>query len=296
MGENKTKWEKMMALAETAGLTVTPSGAALGATVTGVDLTRPLAAATVEAIRAAWLEHLVLAFPDQPMDHDDLERFTAYFGAFGEDPFIEPLPDRPRIIEVKRSAEEKASVFAAAWHSDWSFQKTPPAGTVLHGKVIPPVGGDTLFCNAYAAYDALSEATRARIEGLKAVHSAALAYAPEGVYGDNDGPDRTMTIRPAPEARETRSHPIVRVHPETGRKALFVNPGYVRTLEGVSDEEAFMLLVELYAACHDAANIHRQRWSKDMLVMWDNRCTQHMATGGYDGHARLLHRTTIAGP
>jgi len=277
-------------------ITVTPSGAALGARVTGVDLTRPLDDATVAAIRTAWLEHLVLAFPDQAMSHDDLERFTLYFGPFGEDPFIAPLPDRPRIIEVKREAHEKASVFAAAWHSDWSFQDTPPAATILHSKIIPPVGGDTLFCNGYAAYDALPEATKARIEGLQAVHSAALAYAPDGVYGAMDAPDRSMTIRPDDRARAARLHPVVRVHPETGRKTLFVNPGYVRTIEGLSEEEAFFLLIELYQAAHDESVVYRHVWEPNMLLMWDNRCTQHMATGGYDGHARLLHRTTVAGP
>ncbi len=274
-------------------LTITPSGKALGATVTGVDLSQPLDEDTIAAIRAAWLEHLVLAFPDQPMDHDDLERFTAYFGPFGDDPFIKPLPDRPHIIEVRREAHETASVFAAAWHSDWSFQEHPPAGTILHGKVIPPVGGDTLFCNNYAAYDALCDETKARIEGLNAIHSASLGYAPDGAYGDNDGKDRSMTIIANETAYKTQRHPLVKTHPETGRKCLFVNPGYVRTIEGVSDEEAFLILVELYGACHDEANVYAHKWQPDMLVMWDNRCTQHMATGGYDGHARLLHRTTI---
>jgi len=279
-----------------ADITVTPAGAALGAQVTGLDLSRPLDGETVAAIRKAWLEHLVLAFPDQPMSHDDLERFTCCFGDFGEDPFIAPLPDRPHIIEVKRAATETASVFAAAWHSDWSFQDTPPAATILHSKTVPPVGGDTLFCNMYRAYDRLSDETKARIDGLNAVHSAGLAYAPDGVYGENDGPDRSMTIRPDPRAHTTKSHPIVKIHPETGRKALFVNPGYVRTIEGVGDEEAFLLLIEMYEACHAEANVYRHRWASDMLLMWDNRCTQHMATGGYDGHARLLHRTTVAGP
>jgi len=275
---------------------VRPTGAALGAEVTGVDLSRPLDVDTIAEIRSAWLDHLVLSFPDQPMSHDDLERVTGYFGAFGEDPFIAPLPERPHIIEVKRDAEEKASVFAAAWHSDWSFQDVPPAATLLHAKIIPPVGGDTLFCNQYAAYDALSRETRARIADLQAIHSAGLAYAPDGVYGENDGPDRSMTIRPDAAAHDARLHPVVKVHPETGRKALFVNPGYVRTIHGVSEEEAFLLLVEMYEACHAEANVYAHAWAPDMLVMWDNRCTQHMATGGYDGHARLLHRTTVAGP
>lgn len=279
-----------------AQIKVRPTGKALGAEVTGVKLSDPLSADTIAEIRSAWLDHLVLSFPDQPMTHDDLERFTRYFGDFGEDPFIAPLPDRPHIIEVKRGADEKASVFAAAWHSDWSFQDTPPAATILHSKIIPPVGGDTLFCNQYAAYEALKDETKARIEGLSAVHSAGHAYAPDGVYGENDGPDRTMTIRPDQRAHATKLHPIVRRHPETGRKALFVNPGYVRTIHGVSDEEAFTLLVEMYEACHAGSNVYAHKWRPDMLVMWDNRCTQHMATGGYDGHDRLLHRTTVAGP
>ncbi len=280
----------------TAHIKITPTGASLGAFVTGVDLSKPLTEEEVATLRKAWLEHLVLAFPDQPMNHADLERFTQYFGPFGDDPFIAPIDGHPHIIEVKRAADEKASVFAAAWHSDWSFQDTPPAGTILHSKITPPVGGDTLFCNGYAAYEALSDEMKAKIEGLKAVHSAALAYAPDGVYGKGDGADRSMTIKASEDARNTKSHPIVRVHPETGRKALFINPGYVKTVEGLSEEEAFFLLVELYGVTHDERFVYRHKWQPDMLLMWDNRCTQHMATGGYDGHARLMHRTTVAGP
>lgn len=275
---------------------VTPSGASLGASVTGVDLSKPLSPGEIAAIRAVWLEHLVLAFPGQPMGHEDLERFTQYFGPFGDDPFIAPINDHPHIIEVKREANEKASVFAAAWHSDWSFQDTPPAGTILHSKITPPMGGDTLFCNGYAAYEALSDEMKARLEGLEAIHSAALAYAPDGVYGKNDAKDRSMTIRASDNARNTKAHPIVRVHPETGRKTLFINPGYVKTVKGLTDEDAFFLLVELYGVTHDERFVYRHQWEPDMLVMWDNRCTQHMATGGYDGHARLMHRTTVAGP
>ncbi|MEO1040414.1 MAG: TauD/TfdA family dioxygenase [Pseudomonadota bacterium] len=285
-----------MAASNPSLITVTPSGAALGASVTGVDLSAPLSAETVAAIRTAWLEHLVLAFPGQPMSHEDLERFTQYFGPFGHDPFIAALPDHSHIIEVRRKADEKASVFAAAWHSDWSFQPVPPAGTVLHAKTIPPTGGDTLFCNGYLAFDRLNAETRERVRSLKAVHSAALAYAPDGVYGKDDGADRSMTIIASEAARDTHAHPIVRTHPETGRETLFVNPGYVRGVEGLSDLDAFVLLVELYETAHAEPLVYRHQWEPDMLVMWDNRCTQHMATGGYDGHARLLHRTTIAGP
>ncbi len=278
----------------TSALTVTPTGAALGAVVTGIELSQPLDAQTTERLRRAWLDHLVLVFPEQRLGVAQLEAFSQAFGPFGDDPFIAPMAEHPHVIEVKREAHEKASVFAAAWHSDWSFQDQPPVGTVLYSRIIPPVGGDTLFCNGYLAYERLPETTKARIADMQAVHSAALAYAPAGVYGANDGPDRSMSIRPSAEAERTRTHPVVKTHPETGRKALFVNPGYVRTIEGLSDEDAFMLLCELYEAAHADDLVYRHRWEPDMLVMWDNRCTQHMATGGYDGHARLLWRTTIA--
>jgi len=278
----------------TANFTVTPTGAALGAVVSGIDLAGPLTADAIAALRAAWLEHLVLVFPDQQLSVEQLEAVSQAFGPFGHDPFIGPMEDHPHVIEVKREADEKASVFAAFWHSDWSFQETPPAGTMLYSRIIPPVGGDTLFCNGYEAYERLPEKTKARIEGLKAVHSAALGYAPSGAYGDGDGADRSMDIRPSIEAEKTHAHPIVRVHPETGRKALFVNPSYVRTVEGLSDLDAFTVLNELYDAAHAEDLVYRHRWAPDMLVLWDNRCTQHMATGGYDGHARLLWRTTIA--
>ena len=155
------------------GLQITPSGQACGASVTGVDLTKDLDARTVDAIRAAWLEHLVLSFPDQAMSDDDLERFTLYFGPFGDDPFIAPIEGRDHIIAVQRRADETSPIFAEIWHSDWSFQETPPAGTCLFGITIPPKGGDTMFANQYKALDEMPDALRERLAGKKAIHSAA---------------------------------------------------------------------------------------------------------------------------
>ena len=270
---------------------VEPSGQACGARVTEVDLTRPLDEATVAAIRAAWLDHHVLAFPGQRMSDDDLERFTTCFGPFGDDPFIAPIPGRAHVIAVRREAEETAPIFAEAWHSDWSFQARPPAGTCLLAKVVPPTGGDTLFANQHAALEAMPPELRARLEGATAVHSAGRAYAPDGAYGERDGPDRSMTIRPSEAARATQRHPLIRAHPETGREGLFGCFGYIVGLEGAAD--AGPLLAELYAWQTRDAFVYRHRWEPDMLVMWDNRSVLHRATGGYEGHARLLHRTTI---
>ena len=270
------------------------SGQACGAAVRGIDLSQPLAPETISAIREAWLTHHVLAFPGQRMSDDDLERFTLAFGGFGVDPFIAPIPGREHIIAVERQADETSPLFAENWHSDWSFQARPPAGTCLCGIEIPPVGGDTLFANQHAALEAMPRALRPRIEGRMAVHSARRAYAPEGFYGDGDKAKRSMDIRPSREAEATQLHPLVRKHPETGREGLFSCFGYIVGIEGMDDAEAVPLLIELYQWQGREEFQYRHHWEPDMLLMWDNRSLLHAATGGYDGYHRLLHRTTIA--
>jgi taurine dioxygenase len=277
-------------------INVVKSGQACGASVSGVDLTAPLDNETVAEIRAAWLEHHVLAFPDQAMTDDDLERFTLAFGGFGDDPFIAPIEGRDHVIAVERRADETAPLFAENWHSDWSFQATPPSGTCLFGVQIPPMGGDTLYANQHGALDAMPADLRARLEGKMAVHSARGGYAPDGTYGSDDqATDRSMDIRPSDEAMATQLHPIIREHPETGRLGVFSCIGYIIGIEGMADDAARELLFELYAWQTRDEFQYRHVWQQDMLTMWDNRSVLHKATGGYDGHHRLLHRTTIAG-
>ena len=273
-------------------LSITLSGQACGARVEGVDLTVPLSHEAVSAIRAAWLKHHVLAFPDQAMSDDDLERFTLSFGPFGEDPFIAPIPGRSHVIAVRRTADEQSPLFAENWHSDWSFQAVPPAGTCLFGIAIPPIGGDTLFANQHAALEALPPKMRAVLEGRVAIHSAARAYAPTGAYGANDK-GRSMDIRPSEDARLTQCHPLIRAHRETGRLGLFGTLGYIIGLEGIPSDEAHQLLAELYQWQSREEFQYRHKWEPRMLVMWDNRSLLHAATGGYQGYERLLHRTTI---
>ena len=273
---------------------VLTSGGPCGARVEGVDLAKPLDPETVSQLRDAWLEHHVLAFPDQALDDDGLERFSAYFGPFGDDPFIDPIPGRRHIIAVQRRADETAPIFAEAWHTDWSFQQRPPIGTCLLGLVIPPSGGDTLFANQHAALDAMPAELRRRIDGLSAVHSAKLGYAPSGMYGDSDAAgDRSMAIRPSTDAEATQLHPLIRRHSETGRASLYGCLGYIIGLDGFADDEALELLMELHAWQTRDEFVFAQRWEEGMLVMWDNRCLLHRATGGYEGHDRMLHRTTI---
>ena len=277
-------------------INVVKSGQACGASVTGADLTAPLDNETVAEIRAAWLEHHVLAFPDQAMSDDDLERFTLAFGGFGNDPFIAPIEGRDHVIAVERRADETAPLFAENWHSDWSFQATPPSGTCLFGVQIPPMGGDTLYANQHGALDAMPADLRARLDGKMAVHSARGGYAPDGTYGSDDqATDRSMDIRPSDEAMATQLHPIIREHPETGRLGVYSCIGYIIGIEGMADDAARELLFELYAWQTRDEFQYRHVWQQDMLTMWDNRSVLHKATGGYDGHHRLLHRTTIAG-
>ena len=275
-------------------LTITPSGQACGATVTGVDLAGPLPPEAVAEIRAAWLEHHVLAFPGQKMSDDDLERYSLLFGPFGHDPFIGPVEGRDHIIAVKREADETTPIFAENFHTDWSFQENPPAGTCLYAITIPPHGGDTVFCNQHKALDEMPDQLRDRLEGKMAVHSAAYGYAPDGSLGDADqAAGRSMDIRPSEEARKTHLHPIIRAHPETGRPGLFGTFGYIIGIEGMEQEEALPLLMELYQWQSRPEFLYTHKWQENMLAMWDNRSLLHKATGGYDGHARLLHRTTI---
>ncbi len=274
-------------------LEVQPAAASCGATVVGIDLAQPLAPADVEAIRAAWLKHQVLAFPDQVLSIEDLERFAASIGPLGDDPFFESIPGHPHVAQVRRDADEKSSLFAESWHSDWSFLAAPPQATVLYGNVIPPVGGDTLFADQYHAWETLPAAQQEALRDAVALHSARNGYAPSGLYGAADE-GRSMAIRYSEDAMAVERHPVARVHPETGRTALFVSPGYTIGIDGMDDTEARPLLIELFEHQIREAHIYRHHWAPDMLVLWDNRCVIHRATGGYEGHDRLLHRITVA--
>ena len=276
-------------------LLVEPSGQACGARVTGVDLQQPLDPEAIAEIRATWLEHHVLAFPEQWLNDDQLELFTEAMGGFGEDPFLAPLPGRKHVAAVCREADETTPIFAEGWHSDWSFLVRPPAGTCLNAVTLPPQGGDTLFANQHLAWESLAASLQQRARPLLAIHTARLPYAPDGAYGLADSAARRgMAIRPSERALEIQHHPLVQPHPETGREALFSTLGYIVGIVDMDDDDAFPLLRELHAWQGDDRFTYRHRWEPGMLLMWDNRSVLHKATGGYEGHRRELHRTTIA--
>ena len=273
-------------------LSVTPQAAPCGAIVRGVDLCRPLSVAQAAAIRQAWLAHQVLAFPDQPMSVDDLERFATSVGPYSPDPYFQSIPGHPHVAQVKREADETSSIFADNWHSDWSFLPSPPAATLLYGDVIPPMGGDTLFANQYDAWDALPAPMKLFLQDKQGVHSARRGYSRQGRYGEKDE-GRSMAIKFDDSALSTQLQPVARRHPETGRTSLYVSPGYTIGIEGLPEDEAQALLAELFAHQGQQQFVYRHRWQQGTLLMWDNRCLVHAATGGYQGHRRLLHRITV---
>jgi len=263
--------------------------------VTGASLGVLEDEAIWDEIREAWAQYPVLCFPNQKLSTEELEQVTTHFGGFGVDQFIDPMEGHPHVIEIKRAADERVKPFAAdSWHSDWSFYEEPPAGTLLYGITIPPVGGDTLFADCTAAFDALPPEQQRELESMRVLHSAILGYSTKGAFAD-DGKERSMTIRVSEDAEARHAHPMVRVHPVTKRKTLFINPVYSVGIEGMEDADAAAFLGPLYAHLLQPQFQYRHKWSKDMLLLWDNRRVIHAASGGYDGHARLLRRTTIAG-
>ena len=281
--------------ASSAPFSVEKIDAPLGALVRDIDLTQPLDVETWSHLRRTWLQHTLLVFPDQPMSIPDLERFAHGMGPYGEDPYFEAMPGHPHVAQVRREADETTRIFAEAWHSDWSFMVSPPAATVLLGGVIPPHGGNTLFANQYAAWDALPEDVKLRLRDAMGIHSARRGYARDGAYGEKDRQaGRSMAIRYDDSALKTQLQPMARVHPETGRTALYVSPGYTLGIEGWSERESQEMLMFLFEHQTRSEFVYSHPWSADMLVMWDNRCLIHAATGGYEGHRRLLHRITIA--
>ena len=265
-----------------------------GAIVTGVDLREPLSQDQRTLLRKAWLDHQVISFPEQPLNHQQFEAASLAFGDFGDEPYLRGLPDHPNIVVVERKADEKPAPFGTSWHTDWSFKLEPPAATLLHSKIIPPVGGDTLYASGYLAWEHLSPALKAKVDGRYGLHSARRSYSLAG-YEASGGKARSMAIVPSDDAYAVERHPLVCTHPETGRKALWINWVYTIEIEGMASQEGTALLKALLEHSVRDEFVYRHQWQPNMLTLWDNRCLQHQATGGYDGHHRLMHRTTLAG-
>ncbi len=271
---------------------ILPLTGSIGADVSGVDL-KSMSESAFEAIEQAFRDHLVLCFRDQQMTPADVLALTNHYGGPGETPYLGGLPELPDVVPVVKEADERSPhTFGAGWHTDFTFQQQPPARTLLYAVDTPDHGGDTLYANLYAAYDALSPALQTALQGLKAIHSAVRSYGPDATLKDHM---ENMRISNDPREPEQQSHPVIIKHPETGRPALWVNPTYTIRFDGWTVAESQPLLDYLNRLIVSPSFCCRVRWAPGTLTMWDNRCTQHCATADYHGQRREMWRTTSVG-
>ncbi len=273
----------------TNALDIRPLSGALGAEILGIDLAHDLGDDTVAAIRAAWLEHLVIFFRDQTLSPAQLLHAASRFGEPVEYPFVKGLEGFPQITPVIKLEHEKIN-FGGLWHSDTAYLERPPMATMLIARETPPRGGDTLFANMYRAYETLSDGMRRMLDGLVVVNSSAKADVTK------TREDRVRDSAKTDARQEyTAEHPVVRTHPETGRKALYANGGHALRFRDMTVEESAPLLSYLFAHATRPEFTCRFRWEPGSIALWDNRCTQHNPVNDYHGFRRVMHRVTLKG-
>jgi taurine dioxygenase len=273
----------------TGQLDIRPVAGALGAEIVGLDLSQPLVEGTVAAIRRALLEHLVIFFRGQTLSPAQLANFGRRFGTLAHYPFLGGLAEQPEVVEIKKLEHERVN-FGGIWHSDTTYLAEPPMGSMLYAREVPPIGGDTLFANMYMAYETLSEGMQLLLSGLHGVSSSAKV----GVTRTREDRIAEQPGRSA-DAHFEATHPVVRTHPETGRKALYVNLAHTVRFAEMTDEESAPLLSYLFQHQVRPEFTCRFRWEPGSLAFWDNRATQHNPINDYHGHRRLMHRITLAG-
>ena len=270
-------------------LKVEPIAGALGAEIGGVDLGAEVDDATIAAIRRVWLDYGVIFFREQDLSEARFLAFARRFGEVIEYPFVKGLEGFPEIIPVVKLEHERVN-FGGVWHSDTSYLEIPPMGTMLIAREVPPYGGDTLFANMCLAYEALSDGMCRLLDGLVAVNSSAKADV-----------SRTREDQVRARARDNAKpdyaaeHPVVRTHPETGRKALYVNVGHTLRFRDMTEAESAPLLAYLFAHQVRPEFTCRFRWRPGSIAFWDNRCTLHNPVNDYHGYRRVMHRITLAG-
>ncbi|HEX5796600.1 MAG TPA: TauD/TfdA family dioxygenase [Geminicoccaceae bacterium] len=270
-------------------LEIRPLSPALGAEVLGVDLAGPLDDGTVRALRAALLEHVVIFCRDQELAPPQLLALAERFGEVAEYPFVKGLPDFPLVLPVVKEAHERAN-FGGVWHTDTAYLERPAMATLLYALETPPVGGDTMFANMYLAYEALSEGMQRLLGGLRAVNVAGKATARQTREEMHAKRGTAADV-----AATSAVHPVVRTHPETGRRALYVNLAHTVRFEGMTEAESAPLLDYLFAHQIQPEFTCRFAWRPGSLALWDNRASLHYPLNDYHGHRRVMHRVSIAG-
>jgi taurine dioxygenase len=274
-------------------ISVTRIAGALGAEISGVDLSRDLGGETVAEIRHALVENQVIFFRDQHLTPEQHLAFGRRFGTLQIHDFVEGMADNEEIIEVRKEEYETRN-FGGGWHTDVSYLERPALGSVLYAKEVPEVGGDTMFASQYLAYEALSNGMKTMLGGMIAVHSARRPYSPDAARARAYGPS-SMRFNFSEDAHAEVEHPVIRTHAESGRKALYVNATFTVRFKDMTEEESLPLLRYL---CEHAVRPEftcRFRWQKNSIAFWDNRAVQHNAVNDYHGQRRVMHRVTIEG-
>lgn len=272
-----------------AELDIRPIAGGIGAEIHGVTLSDDLSEATVLAIRGALLDHLVVFFRDQSFTPEQQLRFAKRFSEPVIYPFVKGLDGYPEITPILKKEEDRQN-FGGVWHSDTVYQQEPPMGTMLYALEVPPFGGDTIFANQYLAYEALSEGMKRLLDGMKAVNVSGKAK----VQATREDMMKHSSVGLKGNELEA-IHPVVRTHPETGRRALYVNFAHTVRFDGMTEEESAPILEFLFRHQIQAEFTCRFRWQKGSLAFWDNRSAMHYPVNDYHGYRRLMHRITLKG-
>jgi taurine dioxygenase len=272
-------------------LEVHPLSGALGAEIQGVDLAGPLPDALIAKLEDALVEHQVIFFRDQRLSLEGLQALGRRFGPLQVHPFHPSVEGHPEVLLLEPGQARPAVADGDAWHSDLTGLAAPPLGSILYGAEVPDVGGDTIFASGYAAYEALSKPLQRMLGELRAVHDMMRVFGP-GLLAQPDGAQRWARARATyPPAL----HPIVRTHPVSGRKSLFVNPIFTERIDGIPGRESAALLAYLYEHTRLPEFQCRFRWRAGSVAFWDNRCTQHYPVADYWPRQRRMHRVAIEG-
>lgn len=275
-------------------VSIEPVSGPVGAEIHGIDLAADLAETDVALIRDTLFDRGVVFFRDQSITPDQHIAFAERFAPVNVNRFFAHAEGYPGIAEVRKEPGQKNNI-GGGWHTDHSYDVEPAMGSILLARELPPVGGDTLFASMYAAYDALSDGLKATLEGLRAVHSSRHVFGPQAKRFADPTNDLKDRLRNAEQAVQDAVHPVVIRHPGSGRRALYVNPGFTLRFDGWTAEESQALLGYLYQHAARPEFQCRFRWREGSVAFWDNRATWHYAVNDYHGERRLLHRITLEG-
>jgi len=274
----------------TARIELTPANSAVGAFVDNVCLADGLNDDVVQELLDAHAQFGVLFFRDQQLSPEQHIALAEGLGKINVNRFFTPVADHPQIAEVRKEPEQTSNI-GGGWHTDHSYDQIPALGSILYALELPEQGGDTLFASTYAAYDALSPGLQEMLAGLSAVHSSRHVF---GASADRPA-DLSERLGNVEAATQDAVHPVVITHPRSGRKSLYVNPGFTVRFDGWTVEESAPLLQYLYRHISKPEFTYRFQWAPGSLAFWDNRCTWHYAVNDYHGARRLLHRITLEG-